>query len=162
MSKVTTQTHYFPETTGLCDIIDSDKNKRLCFFEIDVIDMLLLERILYTYKKYELDVVYHKTLKGWHFISPTLVDLPKWKQFHSELKDINPKCPMICLRVQGNKYPGEDTFFYHSVTETNTMPEHNIKSVCLFLNKIFQSTLQGEIEGALKTVKYKPHIRNHP
>ena len=152
-------------TKGLvCSILNEDgsknKNKKLFFFEIDNHDIVLIDSILELYQKYELSVVYHKTGKGVHFLSPTLIDLNMWKIIHKELLHINFKCPMICLRVLGNKYPNESNYFYKAGVKINCYQEKNVKSVCLFLNKIFdfEPKLGGLIKGDLQLVSYFPKI----
>ena len=153
---------YFPETTGLCNVLYHDKLHKLPFFEIDTENKDEIDLILRTYHLMHLDVLYHRTKNGYHFLSPTLLTVENWKIFHNYLLHLNKKCPMICLRVQANKYPGEDNYFYTYKTEINTIPYYNVKSVCLYLNKIFGSNLQGSMDGDIKIVKYKPHLRNHP
>ena len=153
-------------TKGLvCTILNEDqtknKEKKLFFFEIDTHDNNLLIKILDVYEKYSLDVIFHKTFQGYHFISPTLINLEKWKEIHKELLSINPKCPMICLRVKGNKYPNEDLFFFLAHLRLNCNdPSKNVESICIYLNKIFdfEPKLQGKIKGDLVLVSYKPKI----
>ena len=143
-------------TTGLVYTITEkgikDPNKKLFFFEIDTHDNKLLNTILDVYEKNSLDVIFHKTL----------ISKDKWKECHESLKHINPKCPQICLRVEGNKYPNEDVYFYKAGIRINCdNSEKNVKSVCLFLNKVFDipsPQLAGEIEGEIVLVSYTPRI----
>lgn len=151
---------YHDETIGLVHQIDQNKNKKLVFFEIDTKEPELINLILSTYSFFKLDVVYHQTQNGYHFLSPTLVNLETWKEFQTVLKDINVKCSMTTLRIKGNKYPNESSFFYKSETKINTIPSKNIRSVCNLLNKVFQSNLQGELDGDLELVRYRPKIIN--
>ena len=155
-----TKQHYFPETSGLICQIDLDKTKKIFLFEIDTHDQQLVHRILHVYYENKLTVLYHKTKMGFHFISPTLINLETWKKAHLQLKDINPKCPMICLRVRGNKHSNEEDYFYKSEVKINCHQEKNVKSICLFLNKVFdfEPKLEGLIEGNLQIVKYHPRL----
>ena len=87
--------------------------------------------------------------------------MEKWKEIHKELLSINRKCPQICLRVKGNKYPNEDLFFYKAHLRLNCNdPSKNVESICIYLNKIFdfEPKLQGKIKGDLVLVSYKPKI----
>ena len=97
---------------------------------------------------------------GYHFISPTLMVKRRWKGIHRGLQKINPKCPMICLRIQGNKYPNEDIYFYKAGVRINTTPEKNIESICNYLNKIFdfEPKLKGTLKGDPVVVEYTPRI----
>ena len=145
-------------TKGLVNQIDKDKNKKLFFFEIDTHDIKLVDLILETYQKYQLTVLYHKSKMGYHFISPTLISLEEWKMIHKQILHINPSCPMITLRVEGNKYPNELNYFYKAGVKINCHQEKNVKSICLFLNKVFdfEPKLGGLIEGDLQLVSYLP------
>ena len=152
--------HYFPETTGLIAQVD-DKTRKLFFFETDEDNENIHNRILRVYEKYNLTVLYHKTGSGGkHYLSPTIINVKTWKEAHQILKDINPKCPQICLRVKPNKYPNEAEFFYtHEVRNNGTFTWYrNAESVCHFLNKIFGSKLIGRLDGDLQTVKYHPRL----
>ena len=151
---------YHDQTIGLVHQIDRNKDKKLVFFEIDTKEYELINLILSTYSSFKLDVVYHQTQNGYHFLSPTLVDLKTWKEFQIGLKDINVKCSMTTLRIKGNKYPNESSFFYKSETKINSNRSKNIKSVCDLLNKVFQSNLQGDLDGDLQLVRYTPKIVN--
>ena len=112
------------KTKGLvCSILDKDgsknKDKKLFFFEIDTHESEIRNKILSVYHKNNLDVIFHKTKMGIHFLSPTLITLEKWKNCHNELLEINIKCPQICLRIMGNKYPNEYEYFYKAVSIVN-------------------------------------------
>ena len=153
--------HYFPETLGLINQIDRNTEKKLFFFETDIDDPNIHDLILSVYKKYNLTVLFHKTGSGgMHYLSPTIIDIPTWKEAHLQLKFINVKCPMICLRVKPNKYPNESEYFYrHEIKNNDTYTWYrNSETICNFLNKIFGSKLIGRLEGDLQTVKYHPHI----
>ena len=150
-------THYYPETIGLVNQIDKDKNKKLFFFEIDTKDINQISYILDIYKYNKLTVLYHQTQMGYHFLSPTLIDIRKWQQIHKSLLFLNKKCPMITMRVKGNKYPNEEATFYRYAVKEYSDKSQNVKSICLFLNKIFGSELQGILDGELQTVTYRPH-----
>ncbi len=102
-----------PWTRGLA-ITNKTNNLRFCFFEIDKAHIPALSRILGTYKFFRLDVCTHRTGAGLHFISPSLIKLETWKNFHEVLKDINPKCPMTTLRIEANKYPNENQIWFCS------------------------------------------------
>jgi hypothetical protein len=151
-------------TTGLVYTITEkgikDPEKKLFFFEIDTHDNKLLNTILDVYEKNSLDVIFHKTKMGYHFISPTLISREKWKECHEILKNINPKCPMICLRIKSGKYPNEDLYFYKAGIRINTTSDKNIKSICNYLNKIFDFSpkLEGNLSGDPVVVEYTPKI----
>ena len=154
--------HYFAETTGLINQIDENREKKLFLFETDEKNDIVHNKILSVYEKYNLTVLFHRTGSGgMHYLSPTIIDIKTWKEAHFILKDINKKCPMICLRVKPNKYPNESDFWYtHEIrnNEINTW-NRNAETVCNYLNKIFGSKLIGKLKGEFEIVKYKPHIK---
>ncbi|MGI0061009.1 MAG: hypothetical protein ACREBA_00990 [Nitrosotalea sp.] len=143
-------------TTGLCDIIDGDRNKRLCFFEIDGFNALQLLEVIGQYYKFQLDVLVHKTGKGFHFLSPTLVDLTIWKEFHKPLKHINSECPMTCLRITPNKWPNEEQMWKDAIgfrfNKHNT--GHNVHEANQRFWYDFDIQFDGGISGTIKTVRY--------
>ena len=152
-------------TKGLvCSILNEDgsknKDKKLFFFEIDTHDKILFDKILNIYYENSLDVLFHKTKMGYHFISPTLILKDKWKEIHNSIKEINPRCPQICLRVEGNKYANEDLYFYKAGVRINSTPDKNVESICNFLNKIFdfEPRLKGTLKGDPVIVEYTPRI----
>ena len=153
--------HYFPETDGLINQIDGNREKKLFFFETDEFKPKEHKLILFVYEKYNLTVLFHKTGSGgMHYLSPTIIDIKTWKEAHFLLKEINKKCPMICLRVKPNKYPNESDFWYiHEIrnNEINTW-DRNAETVCNYLNKIFGSNLIGRLKGEYEIVKYHPCI----
>ena len=153
--------HYFPETTGLINQVDGNREKKLFFFETDEKNDIVHNKILSVYEKYNLTLLFHRTGSGgMHYLSPTIINVKTWKEAHSHLKDINPKCPQICLRLKPNKYPNESDFWYtHEIRNNGTFTwNRNSEMICNYLNKIFGSKLIGRLDGDLQTVKYHPRL----
>jgi len=155
---------YFAETVGLINQIDRDKTKKLFFFETDFDDPNVHNLILSVYEKYNLTVLYHRTGSGgMHYLSPTIIDVKTWKEAHLQLKEVNPKCPMICLRLKPNKHANEAEFWYtHEIRNNGTYTWYrNSEMICNYLNKIFGSKLIGRLDGDLQTVKYHPRLSSN-
>jgi len=130
---------------------------RICLFEIDIEHNSSLDHIRDTYRLLGLDLLIHRTGNGWHFLSPTLVTLSVWKDFHSKLKRINPKCPMTTLRIKPNKYPNEDQIWYSNEPYYYATPNYrpnNSYEICLLLNRWFGTSFIGIIETSPKIVRY--------
>ena len=149
-------------TQGLVNQISKDRNKKILLFETDNFNLDEFNLILETYKKFNLNCVYHRTGSGgFHFLSNTLLNLETWKKAILQLKEINKKCPMITLRVKSGKggiYPNENYFYKSKVKINCDDPSKNVESVSLFLNKVFdfEPKLKGTLEGDLQLVSYIP------
>ena len=143
-------------TTGLCDIIDEDRNKRVCFFEIDGFNALELYEVIGQYYKFGLDVLVHRTGKGFHFLSPTLVDLKIWKEFHEPLKHINSECPMTCLRIDPNKWDNEPEMWKNSIRFKfrRTDTKINVAEISNILLTRFNVLFDSNITGTIQTPRY--------
>lgn len=143
-------------TTGLCDILDDDRNKRLCFFEVDELgNSELYFRVCDNYRKFCLDYLVHRTMCGWHWLSPTILDVATWKEFHKNINDINKKCPMTCMRWLPDKYPDETLIWYLSMAfYHNPDYSRNNLAMCTLLNHVFRTHFVGRQEEKLKFVRY--------
>ncbi|MDE1866918.1 MAG: hypothetical protein KGI08_04305 [Thaumarchaeota archaeon] len=143
-------------TTGICDIIDDDRNKRVCFFEIDGFNALELFEVIGQYYKFGLDVLVHRTGNGFHFLSPTMVNLTRWKEFHDPLRHINSECPMVCMRIEANKWPDEEKMWknvmYFQFTRNPEM--ENIRDITIQLEKYFLVNISGRMTGKIKMNRY--------
>ena len=143
-------------TTGLTATIDNDRQRKFVFFEIDELRGEVFHRVQACYAKYHLDVVVHRSGMGWHWLSPTEVSLKTWLEFMNELRDVNTKCPMQTLRVQPNKYPGEELIWYnHMMGKYNNLPLLNNNKNCVnYLNHLFKTTFEGNRSGEIELVRY--------
>lgn len=140
-------------TKGLsCTIQDS--NLRFPFFEIDLDHSVWLETVIHHYNKHKLDVLIHRTGKGWHFLSPTLITKEEWREFHKPIKHINPTCPMTTLRMLPNKYPNEMEIWCNNVYYSHNNRNINSEELCNILNKTFNSHLKGDYKTKLIFVMY--------
>ncbi len=143
-----------------CDVLKGNplyKKLRLFLFETDhPFNEWHHSRILEQYRLNDLDCLFHRSCRGLHYISPTPVTAKTWKIMHSELKDINPKCPLVCLRVKPNKYVNEKEIWYNSgVIFNNPDPvNNNSDTISNFLNKIWKCNFEGDIPFMLNLVNY--------
>ncbi len=148
-------------TVGLTSTLAPEDEKydsfRFFFFETDKpYDDFDYNRIIKLYERNELDVLVHQTGGGGlHFKSPTLITKDLWKVLMDQLKDINPKCPMVTLRTKPNKYVDEPSVWYKSsVGYTRTAPFFNSTELCFLLNKWFGTHFQGSVSTILRFVNY--------
>ena len=158
-------------TDGICNTLKDDKNLKMVFFELDFENHSSWNwnsffKVKKTYKKFELDYFIHRTGKGLHFLSPTLVDKILYKKFMNELKDINTKCPMTTLRTKPNKYENEKDYFYNiiEIKKFSNNKKANCKEMCNFFNETFNKTekstflsipnFEGTHKGKIIKVKY--------
>jgi hypothetical protein len=143
-------------TTGVCDTVDHNRNKRFFLFEIDNHDKKLIDEILDIYIENNIDVCYHHTGKGVHFLSPTMITLDEWKFLHKKLEHINPKCPMNCLRIEPGKWNGENQYWNNtSYIKTSPNPrKNNVKSMCDLLVLHFDVEFESHLQGGIQIVRY--------
>lgn len=142
-------------TSGICDVVNDDSNQRLCFFEIDELDLDVYRRVCDAYLVHHLDYLVHRTGAGWHWLSPTIVDKAKWKAFHQLLDYINPECPMTCLRWNPNKHPNESAIWYNNrQLYCKGRTHHNSIEMANLLNHTFHSAFLGDVSGTIKLVRY--------
>jgi hypothetical protein len=140
-------------TTGLCNTFKNIDAKTF-FFEIDSNENY--SKICQVFLDNKLDFFVHKTGSGgFHFISPTLITRQRWKEIMIPIKKINPKCPMTTLRMNPNKYYGEESFWYFKyIEQTFDNEEFNSKQMCDYLNRIFKTNFVGKVDSELKIVNY--------
>ena len=129
---------------------------RFLFFEIDKpLNKAHFSMVIDVYKRFGADVLIHRTGNGWHFLSPTLIDLATWKEAMNELKEINKKCPCVTMRWIPNKYPNEDRIWFNSVWRNDSNnARRNSDQFSKLLNKVFRSEFTGLVQTDLKFVRY--------
>lgn len=81
------------------------------FFELDSLASEQFNIVLNTYKKYQLPVYYHRSMRGWHFLSVKPIKKELWQNALEEIKYLNLACPHITLRIRPNKWVGEMQVF---------------------------------------------------
>lgn len=87
---------------------------RLFLFEVDREEMDKVPLVLGVLSRIFDMTFLHCTGNGVHFYSSPLVTKEAWKEVHNLLRDINVKCPMTTLRVEPNKWVGEEKVWYQS------------------------------------------------
>lgn len=150
---VNTAVYYLPKISDGKTVT----TQRLPFFEIDSFDYSLYLKILSTYQDKKYDVLTHRTKKGYHFLSPTMLSIEEYKDFHDSLKGINKKCPMITLRITDNKYGKEEkNYFYEPIhiLQFSANRYRNASEACYWLYSYFGVQFDFEIMAAVRTVRY--------
>ena len=70
-------------------ITNNTNDKRFLFFELDKpFNFEDHHKVYDVYLRFGLDLIIHRTGNGWHFLSPTLIDLETWKEAMKVLKEI--------------------------------------------------------------------------
>ncbi len=145
-------------TRGL-SVTNLTNKARFFFFEIDFPFIEAHHRkIVETYAKYGIDLLIHRSFNGVHYLSSSLLSKQGWKMVLSELQEINPKFPALCLRMKPNKYPNEESIWYNKsvAVYNNENPEMtNSLELSQLLNKMFGSKFKGMVHTELKFVNYK-------
>jgi hypothetical protein len=133
----------------------NDNDNRYVFFELDLDHKRFFSDVIHAYRDYGFDYLCHRTGNGYHFISPCVVTKEEWKQFHSELKHINKKCPMTTLRWIPNKYPNESEIWFLSEYWKDECPIHAISiEMADLLNHTFGSEFVGDMHTKIEFVTY--------
>ncbi len=129
---------------------------RFLFFEIDKpLNQAHMSKVIDVYQRFGCDLLIHRTGNGWHFLSPTLLNIQTWKEAMTELRDINKKCPMTTLRWIPNKYPQESSIWYNNEYRIDPNGSRsNSHEFSKLLNKVFHSEFTGHIQTELKFVRY--------
>ncbi len=136
-------------------ITNHTNNDRFLFFEIDKINAVVFSKIIDVYQRFGCDFLVHRTGNGWHFLSPTLIDLATWKEAMSCLKEINKKCPCVTMRWIPNKYPNEDLIWYNNDSRIDSNNNRrNSDEFSKLLNKVFQTKFVGLVHTELQFVRY--------
>ena len=145
-------------------ITNNTNDKRFLFFELDhPITPEQKQKVLDVYRSFGLDVLWHRTGNGIHFLSPTLITLETWKEAIALLKDINKKCPMTTLRWLDNdgikrgewKYPFEPEIWFTNEFRSDPLNiRRNSDELSNELNQKFHSDFMGNVSTELKFVRY--------
>ncbi len=149
-------------TVGLTSTLAPEDEKydsfRFFFFETDKpYNNEHFIRLKELYERNELDVLVHQTGGGGlHFKSPTLVTKSLWKSLMDQVKDINPKCPMVTLRTKPNKYCDESSVWTKSsVGYAGRMADNfNSNELSALLNHWFGTHFKGSVSTILRFVTY--------
>lgn len=111
---------------------------RYPFFELDYPELEAmginrfdaLDEVFNSYVKRHLSFWSHRSMRGAHFICVKAIPKEEFWIMMKELKHLNPKWPMITLRIKPNKYVGEKERFKEGViiSETYDQELENIKT----------------------------------
>lgn len=86
-------------------------NWRYLFWEIDEHSEELMTEVISLYNYLKLPVYIHKTMRGYHFICVKPIEESVWQLAVNRLRKTNISYPPITLRINPNKYIGEDKIF---------------------------------------------------
>lgn len=84
---------------------------RYLFWEIDTKDNDVLAEVIAVYRRLQLPIVFHPSMRGYHFMSVKPLDMQVWRESVKELRHTNLEYPPLTLRLKPNKYLGEVTEF---------------------------------------------------
>lgn len=87
---------------------------RYLFFELDSLDEKQLREVLSVYFFNDLPVLYHRTMRGYHFISIKPISNELHAKLISSIKHLNTECPHVTIRIKPNKWKNEDEVFKRS------------------------------------------------
>lgn len=90
-----------------------DTGWRYLFWEIDTIDRVIELKVLNVYFNLGLPVYYHRSMRGFHFLSVKPILAQVFEKAIKELRETNDRYPPITLRINPNKYKDEELVFYN-------------------------------------------------
>jgi len=84
------------------------KDKRYLLFEVDTQNDDIFKAIIAVYKSLKLNVYYHKTMRGFHFLSITPIERKVWAEnLKAMMKAYNQGWVGMALRARPNKWINE-------------------------------------------------------
>lgn len=97
-----------------------DKRYRYLWFELDVNDTNQHQEVLNVYHHLGIDVYWHKTMKGYHYITMTLFDKADYDYHIMELKTLFDNLTFsYSLRIIPNKWINESGVWYNGAIINN-------------------------------------------
>lgn len=125
---------------------------RYLFFELDNTDNDLLSIVLNTYKKYDLPVYVHRSMRGYHFLSTRAITKELYWQAINEIKYLNPKCPLVTIRIKSNKWINEKNIFKEGFIQTDNY--NNCDLTLMQLKTWIERQAIGLIAKHFKVLRY--------
>lgn len=97
-----------------------DKSQRYLWFESDTDTPYEHYKILDYFERYDIDVYWHRTMKGYHYITLHLMPLQKYEDTINALKEeFNNGTFYYSLRIIPNKWENEESVWYVGTIENN-------------------------------------------
>lgn len=95
-----------------------DKHYRYLWFELDVSDDNQHQKVLDFFKASCMDVLWHRTMNGYHYITMDLMPVMEYNQYIDYLKtEFDNMTFSYSLRIVPNKWVDEEGIWYHAGIE---------------------------------------------
>ena len=111
---------------------------RYMHWEIDEHSEELLTEVMAIYSRLGLPVYVHKTMRGYHFICVKPIEESLWQYSVNTLRKTNISYPPITLRINPNKYVGEEEIFNQGFTVMYKHHSDTKQIRDLIINKNYQ------------------------
>lgn len=85
---------------------------RYLMWEIDTLDKNTLDTVIQIYSRLNLPVYVNRSMRGYHFMSVKPILESVWSSAIESLRPTNLDYPPITIRVNPNKYIGEESVFF--------------------------------------------------
>jgi len=146
-------------TKGIC-ITNHSNSMRFFLFEIDFpCTSKDIGKIDDVYRHHSLDYIRHRSMRGYHWLSCTLVTKETWNVLRDELLSLNVDCPMVCIRIEPNKWIGEKDIwelyfhrFYYDNIFRNSIEFSNLLNVWFHIP--YDKRFRGYVPTELNIVNY--------
>ena len=81
---------------------------RYLFWEIDSLENKDFQKVINVYRKLKLPIIVKRSMRGYHFMSIKPILASVFEQAVLELRNTNLTYPPICIRINPNKWIGEN------------------------------------------------------
>lgn len=127
-------------------------NMRYPYFELD--SGRGMASVLQSYKERQIPVYVHKTMRGYHFLSTVSMITQEYLKWIKPLMHLNPKCPMVTLRIKPNKWIGEtEVFNQYDIHENNATSDQI--SRLIELKEMVTKQYIGLLQNKYYVVRYR-------
>lgn len=142
-------------------VLDIEKNRlkyktipdmRYPYFELDSGRGMAI--VLRSYSDLHFPVFVHRTMRGYHFLSPIAMSTDDYLKWLKPLIHFNPKCPMVTLRIKPNKWIGETELWQEWQIFDNNATQERIDKTIELKNMVVNQHI-GLLQNKYYMVRYR-------
>lgn len=127
-------------------------NMRYPYFELDSSRGLVT--VLQSYRERKIPVYVHQTMRGYHFLSTVSMTTNDYLEWIKPLMHLNPKCPMVTLRIKPNKWVGETDLWQRYDIHDNNCDKEQLNRL-IELQQMVTKQYIGLLQNKYYLVRYR-------